>query len=120
MPQVRDVMTTDLATIEPGARIVGAAQRMVAEDKGQLPVVEGERVLGTLTDRDIVSRLVAEGHDPQSVNVEDVHTGELVTIGPDQDVEEARRLMTQQQVDRLLVLDDEQRLVGMVSEADLP
>lgn len=120
MPQVRDVMTTDLTTIEPGAGIVGAAQRMIAEEKGQLPVVEGGRVLGTLTDRDIVSRLVAEGHDPQAVNVEDVHTDEPVTIGPDQDVEEARRLMTQHQVDRLLVLDDERRLVGIITKADLP
>src|SRR5919199_1544931 len=66
---------------------------MIIEDKGPLPVVEGGRVVGMLTDRDIISRLVAEGQDPQSVNVKDIHTEDLVTIGPDQDAEEARQLM---------------------------
>jgi CBS domain-containing protein len=120
MQKVKDVMSSQVVTIEPGARIVGAARRMIVEDKGPLPVVEGGRVVGILTDRDIISRLVAEGQDPQSVNVEDIHTNDLVTIGPEQDVEEARQLMARHHLERILVVEDDRHLVGIVSMADLP
>ena len=120
MLKVKDVMSSQVVTIEPGARIVGAARRMIIEDKGPLPVVEGGRVVGMLTDRDIISRLVAEGQDPQSVNVEDIHTDDLVTIGPDQDIEEARQLMTRHHLERILVVENDQHLVGIISTADLP
>ena len=118
MPQVRDVMVSDVVTIEPGTSVVDAAKRMIQEEKGPLPVVEGDRIHAMVTDRDIIARVVAEGRDPNPVTVDDIATHELVTIGPDQDVEEARRLVDQHQLDRILVVEGD-RLVGIISEADI-
>ncbi len=74
--------------------------------------------MAIVTDRDIVAHVVAEGRDPSSTTVEDIASHELVTIGPDQDVEEARQLMDQHQLDRILVVEGD-RLVGIISEADI-
>ncbi len=118
MPQVRDLMVSDVVTIEPSTSVVDAAKRMIQEEKGPLPVVEGDQLHAMVTDRDIIARVVAEGRDPNSVTVHDIATHELVTIGPDQDVEEARQLMDQHELDRVLVVEGG-RLVGIISEADL-
>ena len=119
LPQVRDLMTSAVVTIEPQASVVEAAKKMIQEEKGPLPVVEGDgRPVGMVTDRDIIARVVAEGHDPGSVTVEDIATRELVTIGPDQDADEAALLMDEHGLDRLLVVEGE-RLVGIISEADI-
>ena len=118
MPQVRDLMVASVVTIEPGTSVVDAAKRMIQEEKGPLPIVEGERPVAIITDRDIIAHVVAEGRDPNSVRVDDVATRDLVTIGPDQDVEEARQLMDQHELDRILVVEGE-RLVGIISEADI-
>jgi CBS domain-containing protein len=118
MPQVRDLMVSSVVTIEPGTSIVDAARLMIQEEKGPLPVVEGDSPVAMVTDRDIIARVVAEGRDPNSVRVEDIATRELITIGPDQDVEEARQLMDQHELDRILVVEGE-RLVGIISEADI-
>src|SRR5215217_5523926 len=113
MPHVRDKMVSSVVTLEPGTGVVDAAKRMIEEEKGPLPIVEGERPVAIVTDRDIVAHVVAEGRDPRSMTVDDI-----VTIGPDEDIDEARRLMDQHQLDRILVVEDD-RLVGIVSEADL-
>ena len=118
MPRVRDKMVSGVVTIEPGTGVVDAAKRMIEEEKGPLPIVEGERPVAIVTDRDIVAHVVAEGRDPRSITADDVASHELVTVGPDEDVNEARRLMDQHQLDRVLVVEDD-RLVGIVSEADL-
>ncbi len=118
MPQVRDLMVSRVVTIELTTSIVEAARRMIQEEKGPLPVVEGESPVAMVTDRDIIARVVAEGRDPNSVMVEDIATRELVTIGPDQDVNEARQLMDQHELDRILVVEGD-RLVGIISEADI-
>jgi CBS domain-containing protein len=118
MPQVRDMMVSSVVTIEPGTSIVDAARRMIQEEKGPLPVVEGESPVAMVTDRDIIARVVAEGRDPNSVKVEDIATRDLVTIGPDQDLDEARQLMDQHELDRILVVEGD-RLVGIISEADI-
>ena len=118
MPQVRDLMVSNVVTIEPGTSVVDAAKRMIQEEKGPLPVVEGGQPVAIITDRDIIAHVVAEGRDPNSVKVEDVGTRDLVTIGPDQDVEEARGLMGQHELDRILVVEGD-RLVGIISEADI-
>jgi CBS domain-containing protein len=118
MPQVRDLMVSSVVTIEPATSIVEAAPLMIQAEKGPLPVVEGDSPVAMVTDRDIIARVVAEGRDPNSVRVEDIATHELVTIGPDQDVEEARQLMDQHELDRILVLEGD-RLVGIISEADI-
>ena len=119
LPRVRDLMTLAPVTIEPQASVVEAAKKMIQEEKGPLPVVEGDgRPVGILTDRDVIARVVAEGRDPGSVTVEDISTRELVTIGPDQGADEAALLMGEHRLDRLLVVEGE-RLVGIISEADI-
>jgi CBS domain-containing protein len=118
MPQVRDMMVSSVVTIEPGTSIVDAARRMIQGERGPLPVVEGESPVAMVTDRDIIARVVAEGRDPNSVKVEDIATRDLVTIGPDQDLDEARQLMDQHELDRILVVEGD-RLVGIISEADI-
>jgi CBS domain-containing protein len=118
MPQVRDQMVASVVSLEPGTSVVDAAKRMIQQEKGPLPIVEGERPVGIVTDRDIIAHVVAEGRDPTSMTVEDIASQELVTIGPEQDINEARRLMDQHELDRILVVEDG-RLVGIISEADI-
>ena len=118
MPQVRERMTSEVVTIEPSASVVDAARKMIQQEKGPLPVVEGDQAVAMITDRDIIARVVAEGRDVNSVSVTDVATTDLVTIGPDADVDDARQLMAERQLDRILVVDGG-RLVGIISEADI-
>ena len=118
MPQVREQMVSSVVTIEPGTGVVDAAKRMIQEEKGPLPIVEGERPVAIVTDRDIIAHVVAEGRDPKSMTVDNISSKELVTIGPEQDINEARRLMDEHELDRILVVEDD-RLVGIISEADI-
>jgi CBS domain-containing protein len=118
MPQVRDLMVASVVTIEPGTGVVDAAKRMIQEEKGPLPIVEGERPVAIVTDRDIIAHVVAEGRDPKSMTVDNIASQDLVTIGPEQDINEARRLMDEHELDRILVVEDD-RLVGVISEADI-
>ena len=118
MPQVRDRMVASVVTLEPGTGVVDAAKRMIQEEKGPLPIVEGERPVAIVTDRDIIAHVVAEGRDPKSMTVDNIASQDLVTIGPDQDINEARRLMNQHELDRILVVEDDS-LVGIISEADI-
>ncbi len=118
MPQVSDLMTSGAVTIAPSASVVDAAQKMIQQEKGPLPVVEGGKAVGMITDRDIIARVVAEGKDPSSLTVQDIATSDLVSVSPDADVSEASQLMAQRQLDRILVIQGDQ-LVGIISEADL-
>jgi CBS domain-containing protein len=118
MPTVREVMTTDVVTASPSMNVVDAAKKMIEQEKGPLPIVEGDRVLGMVTDRDLVAKVVAAGRNPNECSVTDVGTMEPVTIEPDRDLDEARQLMAQHQLDRLIVVDGG-RLAGIVSEADI-
>jgi CBS domain-containing protein len=118
MPKVQDVMTTQVVTASPSMNAVDAAKKMIEQEKGPLPIVEGDRVLGMVTDRDIVAHVVAAGKNPSECSVTDIGTMEPVTIEPDRDVDEARQLMAQKQLDRLIVVEGG-RLVGIVSEADI-
>jgi CBS domain-containing protein len=119
MSQVRQVMTADVVTVSPSMSVAEVAQEMIAREKGPLPVVEGGRVVAMVTDRDLVARVVAASRDPNTVRCEEIATKDLVTIGPDQDLGEARRLLAQHQLDRLLVVEEGDRLVGIISEADI-
>jgi len=89
------------------------------EDAGIIPVVEGEKLVGTVTDRDIAIRVVAEGRSPESVTVGEIASRELVTIDPQQDLDEALRLMARHQVRRLPVVEEDGKLVGIVAQADV-
>src|SRR5919108_1734651 len=97
--QIRDRMVSEVVTVEPGTSVVDAARRMIEEKKGPLPVVEGDRVVAMVTDRDVIARVVAEGRDPNSLSVDDIATKELVTARPDQELDDARQLMAQHQLD---------------------
>ncbi|MBA2530267.1 MAG: CBS domain-containing protein [Euzebyales bacterium] len=118
MPQVRDFMVSDVVTTTSSAGIVEAANTMIQQKKGPLPVLDGQRVVGMITDRDIIARAVAAGQDPNSMKVSDIMTADLVTVSPDADVSEARQQMAQAQLDRLLVMEGDQ-LAGIISEADI-
>jgi CBS domain-containing protein len=119
LPQVRQVMTANVVTVSPSMSVAEVAKEMIARAKGPLPVVEGGRVVAMVTDRDLVARVVAASRDPNTVRCEEIATKDLVTIGPDEDLQAARRLLAQHQLDRLLVVEEGDRLVGILSEADI-
>jgi CBS domain-containing protein len=116
---IRDLMTSNPTTIEPDRTVVDAAKLMRDEDAGLIPVVEGQKLIATITDRDITIRVVAEGKDATSTNVRDVASTRLVTVDPDQNLEEALQLMAKNQVRRLPVVEEDGRLVGIVAQADV-
>ena len=115
---VRDVMTPGVRTVSPAQSLADAAEVMKGEDVGSVPVVEEGRLAGIVTDRDIVTRAVAERRDPQTVKVEEIASRDLVTVEPEQDLDEALALMARHQVRRLPVVE-EGRLVGMLAQADV-
>jgi CBS domain-containing protein len=115
---IRDVMSSNPCAIDADQPVTYAAKMMKEEDVGLAPIVEGDRLVGTLTDRDIVVRVVAEGKDPQTVTAREVASTDLVTIEPEQDLDEALRLMASNQVRRLPVVE-EGRLVGVLAQADV-
>ena len=117
--QLKDVMTPGVEVIAPEASIYEAAEKMSHLDVGPLPVCDGERLVGMLTDRDITVRAVAAGRDPRMTQVRDVMTPDVVYGFEDQDVQDAVRLMEQYQIRRLPVLNRSKRLVGIVSLGDL-
>jgi CBS domain-containing protein len=116
---IREVMTSNPRTIESGTPVAEAAKLMRDEDVGLAPVVEGDRLVGTLTDRDIAIRVVAEGKDPASTPVREVASTDVVTVTPEQDLDEALSLMAQHQVRRVPVVEQDGRLVGVVAQADV-
>jgi CBS domain-containing protein len=116
---IRDVMSSNVCSVDADKTVAYAAKMMRDEDVGLAPVVEGDRLVGTLTDRDIALRVVAEGKDPQSTSVREVASTDLVTIDPEQTLDEALRLMAQHQVRRLPVVEEDGRLVGVVAQADV-
>jgi len=116
---ITDVMSVNPCAIDASKPVAYAAKMMKQEDVGLAPIVEGDRLVGALTDRDIVTRVVAEGRDPQSVPVREVASTDLVTIDPQQDLDEALRLMASNQVRRLPVVAEDGRLVGVLAQADV-
>jgi CBS domain-containing protein len=117
--KVRDVMTTRPRSVTPDTPLSQVAELMEAEDVGVVPVVEGDRLVGMVTDRDIVVRAVAKGKDPRGMPVAEVSSRELVTVEPDRNLSDALQLMARHQVRRLPVIDEDERLVGVVSQADV-
>ena len=116
---IRDVMTSNPCTIDAEKSVAYAAKMMREEDVGLAPIVEGDRLVGTVTDRDIAIRVVAEGKDPESTKVKDIASINLVTVNPQQDLDEALKLMAKHQVRRLPVTEEGGRLVGLVAQADI-
>ena len=116
---VKEVMTPGAECTRADATLREVAERMKALDVGSLPVCEGDRVIGMVTDRDITVRSVSSGQDPRTQRVRDIMTSEVFCCFEDQDVTEAAEMMKDKQVRRLPVLDREKRLTGIVSLGDL-
>ena len=114
-----EAMTSNPSAIESDRSVAYAAKMMKQEDVGLAPVVENGRLVGVLTDRDIVVRVVAEGKDPDSVRARDVASSNVVTVDPQQDLDEALKLMARYQIRRLPVVEEDGRLVGVVAQADV-
>ena len=116
--KVSDVMTRDVETVRPEQTVREAASFMLSSDAGSIPVTEGDRLIGMITDRDIAVRGVAHGHGPDTP-VRELMTSGIVCARIDDDVEEVATRMAEAQVRRLPVLDDDERLCGIVSLGDL-
>lgn len=119
MAHVSEIMTTDVQVIQPQESLRRAAELMQRLDIGALPVCDGERLLGMLTDRDITIYGVAEGMDPDGCCVSDVMTADIEVCSSDQDVEQLMREMGDKQLRRMPVVDADHKLVGIVSLGDL-
>jgi CBS domain-containing protein len=117
--QLKEVMRTGVEVVDADAALQDAAQKMKELDVGTLPVVENDELVGILTDRDITVRATALGRDPNRTRVRDVITPDVVYCFEDQGVDDAARLMAEKQIRRLVILNHDHQLVGIVSLGDL-
>jgi CBS domain-containing protein len=115
---IRDLMTENPRAVRPDDPVVDAARVLRDENVGSLPVIDGDRLIGMITDRDIALRVVAEGRDPGSVSVNEIASRDLVTAESTADLDDALRLMARHQIRRLPVTE-EGRLVGILAQADV-
>ncbi len=116
--KVRDLMTTDVDRVQPSTPLAEAARQMRDLNVGSMPVVDRQQLVGIITDRDIAVRAAADGVNPDEALVKEFMSTELVTISPDQNVSEAAKLMSQNQVRRLPVVEDG-KLVGILALGDV-
>ena len=118
--KIEEIMAENPVTCMPDTSIRQAAQWMVEGDCGALPVVDSDnKPVGVITDRDITCRIVAQGKDPYAMHVQDAMTRSTATVFKDTTVEDCMELMEENQVRRMVVLDDDGTVCGMVSQADL-
>jgi CBS domain-containing protein len=117
--QIRDVMTENVRTVRPDTALPDVARIMRDEDIGVVPVADNDRLVGMVTDRDIVVRAVAEGEGVERQTAGEVMSPKIACCREDDDVEDVLRNMGEQQVRRLPVVDSEMRVVGIVSLGDL-
>ena len=121
--KAQDIMSRNPATVTPSTRVRQAARLMKEQDIGIVPVVEeggsAKRLVGLLTDRDIAVRLVAEGRDPDTVEVRELMSDNPKTARPDDDVDKVMSLMAREQVRRVPIVDERGSLVGIIAQADV-
>jgi CBS domain-containing protein len=118
--RVKDIMSGDPICCAPSTSLREVAEKMVTYDCGEIPVCDGGgKPLGVVTDRDIVCRLVAKGHNPLELNAEDCMSTPVVTAHPDMTIDESARLMEEYQIRRLPVVDDRGIVCGIVAQADV-
>lgn len=118
----RDIMTEDLVFCTPGDAVSEVAKLMKREDIGPVLIVDNKQsktLVGIVTDRDLALKVVGEGRDPKNTKVEDVMTRKLVTCHADDNVENAMKAMAQYQLRRIPVVDENMKLVGIISQADV-
>jgi CBS domain-containing protein len=116
--KVREAMAKTVRSAKKTDKVGDVAKQMKQEDAGFIPVVDGEQLIGVITDRDIVINCIAEGHDPRGETAEHLMSKKVTTIGPDDDIEEAGRTMARQEIRRLPVVENG-RLVGVLSHGNL-
>jgi CBS domain-containing protein len=117
--QVKDIMTAGVECVSPGDTLQEAARKMKSLDVGPMPVCgDNDKIVGMLTDRDITVRATAEGKDPKTTKVQDAMTEDVIYCFEDQDVKDATKLMEDRQVRRVLVMNRDKRLVGIVALGD--
>jgi CBS domain-containing protein len=116
--KVSEVMTRDVHTIRPDEPVQQAASFMLSADAGSIPVTDGDRLIGMITDRDIAVRGIAKGYGPDTP-VRELMTDEIICAREDDDVDDVATKMSEAQVRRLPVIDRDERLCGIVSLGDL-
>jgi CBS domain-containing protein len=117
--KVGDIMTREVRSVAPETFVAEAARAMATFDIGSLPVCEGGRVVGILTDRDVAVRVVARGFDPAGVRVKEIMTGDPLVCSPDDALADAEQMMADAQIRRLPVVDGDGKLVGYLSTAKI-
>jgi CBS domain-containing protein len=117
--EVKDIMTRDVEVVTPGATLQEAARKMRDLDVGSVPVCDGRRLKGILTDRDITIRATAEGLDPTEKTVQETMTEEVAYCYENTSLEEAALLMMEKQIRRLPVVNQNHDLVGIISLGDI-
>ena len=115
---IQEAMTSNPTTVSPDTSAADAAQIMKSEDIGSLPIVQDDKLFGVVTDRDIAIRIVAEGRSADTP-VGEIASKDIVTVDPQQSIDEAARLMAEQQVRRLPVVEEDGRIVGILAQADI-
>ena len=118
MTTARDIMTEGADYVDSSTTVLDVAKKLASQDIGSVPICDGEKLKGMITDRDIVVKVLAEGKDPATTKAGELGQGKPVTIGADDSLDELVRTMAQHEVKRLPVIDGHQ-LVGVVSEADV-
>ena len=116
--KVSEVMTRDVQTVRPDQPVQEAASFMLSADAGSIPVIDGNRLIGMITDRDIAVRGIAKGYGPDTP-VRELMTDDIICARHDDDVDDIASKMSEAQVRRLPVIDDQERLCGIVSLGDL-
>lgn len=119
MKKLKDIMTTHVDVIAPDALAEDAATKMKGLNVGAIPVCDGEKLVGMITDRDLVLRVMAEHRDPKKSRVSEAMSSDILFCYEDDDVEKASRMMSQKQIRRLPILSTGKKLVGIVSLGDL-
>jgi len=118
----REIMTPNPEYVRPSDPVMKAAQLMKSEDVGPIPIVDdkdGKRLAGIVTDRDLAIKVVAEARDPRTTLVKDVMTDDVVTCKENEDVNQALKLMQENQVRRIPVVDQSDHLLGIIAQADV-
>ncbi len=116
--KVREVMTADVDVVMPSAKLSDAAEKMRNLNVGSLPVLDQNKLVGLITDRDITIRATADGARPDEVKVSEIMSTEVFSVSPETSVDEATRIMAERQIRRLPVVEGG-KLVGMLSLGDL-
>lgn len=118
-PQIKDVMTPDVVTLSPTSKATQAAEAMKSLNVGAIPICDGKRLLGMVTDRDLVVRVMAEHRNPETEMIRSIMTTDVDYCYEDQTVEEAAQVMQDRQVRRMPIINHDKELVGIVSLGDV-